>query len=196
MNLVQSGFLAIGEREPLVEFYDVSPLFNRLHDLLEPKIEARGRTGASLELLEKKETSVNLFALFEQEFGRPLSPLEYEKIVSWLDGEGYREELIREALAEAVLSGKFNFKYIDRILFEWQKLNIRTVQELHQHREQFRNRIPSAQGRGGSVHAAVKGRERGGPGPGQGSGGGERGTTERENKYEAFYRIYNNHQQG
>ncbi|PWK15597.1 DnaD domain-containing protein [Tumebacillus permanentifrigoris] len=178
-TLQRMGFLEIGEDQ-----IDLHPLYRKLIEFHEPK---QKKPLASLDLLEKKEQ--NPFTVFEQEFGRPLSPLECEMIIKWMDEDRYREELIREALREAVLSGKFNFKYIDRILFEWQKVNIRTLQELNVHREQYRNRMPGSRQRQGQQQsrqpssAQQQSQQRPGSAPAQEQDG-------QENKYDAFYRMY------
>jgi DnaD and phage-associated domain len=70
----------------------------------------------------------HLFYLFENEFGRPVTPLEVDQINAWLTESG--PDLTREALRRAVLQGKLNFRYIDRILLGWQKQNLRTLREV------------------------------------------------------------------
>lgn len=80
----------------------------------------------------------NLFVLFEQEFGRPLTPMEYETINGWLDQDRYADELIRFALKESVFSGKLNFRYIDRILLEWNRNRVTNVEEARLHAQKFR----------------------------------------------------------
>ncbi|MFF2482210.1 DnaD domain protein [Paenibacillus sp. NPDC058071] len=80
----------------------------------------------------------NLFTVFEQEFGRLLSPIELETIANWLDEDKYSDELIRFALKEAVFSGKLNFKYIDRILLEWSRNRVTNVDEARAHSQKFR----------------------------------------------------------
>ena len=62
----------------------------------------------------------NIYDVIEKEFGRCLSPIEYETIKGWLDSN-ISEDLIKEALKEAILNGVNNLKYIDRILYEWNK---------------------------------------------------------------------------
>jgi len=64
---------------------------------------------------------------FERELGRPLSPVEGEKITAWLEQDGWASELLQEALKRAVLYGNCNFAYIGRILESWQKKGIRTL---------------------------------------------------------------------
>jgi DNA replication protein len=89
---------------------------------------------------EERERTPNLFAVFEREFGRPLSPMELETISAWLDQDRYPEELIRVALKEAVFAGKLHFRYIDRILLEWSRNRITTAEEARLHSRQFRGR--------------------------------------------------------
>lgn len=71
-----------------------------------------------------------LYQAFETEFGRGLSPLETEKIGEWQEHLGFREDMILEALKRAVYRGKFSFAYIDTILHDWYKKNIRTAAEI------------------------------------------------------------------
>ena len=56
----------------------------------------------------------------------------------WLDKDGHSPALIKAALKEAVLSGKRSFRYIDRILFEWKKSGVKTVEEAQEKSRIFR----------------------------------------------------------
>ncbi|WP_040951135.1 DnaD domain-containing protein, partial [Gorillibacterium massiliense] len=80
------------------------------------------------------------FVIFEKEFSRPLTPMELETITGWLDQDGYREELILAALKEAVFAGKLHFRYIDRILLEWQRNRILSAEQAKAHSQKFRGR--------------------------------------------------------
>lgn len=85
-------------------------------------------------LLEEDEEEIdsnksNIYGVIEKEFGRTLSPIEYETIKHWLDAK-ISEDMIKEALKEAVLNGVNNLKYIDKILYEWNKKGIRTKKDL------------------------------------------------------------------
>lgn len=71
-----------------------------------------------------------LIGTFEKEFGRLLSPFESDKIIDWYHGQGIATALILEALRRAVMRGVFNFSYIDTILRDWRKNNLRTIQEI------------------------------------------------------------------
>lgn len=78
----------------------------------------------------------NLYQVFEQEFGRILSPMEYQIINGWLDAK-YKEEIIMAALKEAVFNGASSLRYIDKILFEWHKRGIKKVEDIAKEKERF-----------------------------------------------------------
>ena len=78
---------------------------------------------------EDKKQDSDLFSTFENEFGRSLSPLEYEIINSWLESK-INKELILSALKEAVFNGVNNLRYIDKILFEWNKKGIKKATDV------------------------------------------------------------------
>ena len=66
----------------------------------------------------------------EMEFGRYLSPIEREEIAQWLSVDHYTPEIIELALREAVLSQAYSLKYIDRVLLNWQRHNLKTPTEV------------------------------------------------------------------
>lgn len=76
----------------------------------------------------------NIFETVEKEFGRTLSPIEYEIIKAWLDND-MEEALIKEAIKEATFSGVSNLRYIDKILYEWGKTGIKTVKDVENQRK-------------------------------------------------------------
>ncbi|ARI77282.1 DnaD domain-containing protein [Halobacillus mangrovi] len=129
-SLIQKQLLSIeqqhNEQQVLNECYSLEPLWEKLF------------TYTPVNSPETPEFNENIFPLFEQEFGRPLSPFEIETINIWLDEDGQSPALIKAALREAVLMSKLNFKYIDRILREWKKKGIQTVQQAREHGKQFR----------------------------------------------------------
>ena len=78
---------------------------------------------------EEKEINTDIYSKFESEFGRSLSPIEYETINRWLN-LGIDEGMILNALREAVINGVSNLRYIDKILNEWGKKGIKTQEDL------------------------------------------------------------------
>ena len=72
-----------------------------------------------------------MYQLFEQEFGRPLSSIEFQRIGQWLEEDHYQPEILKLALREAVLNQAYSFNYVDRILLSWKK-NLRTKQQVEE----------------------------------------------------------------
>lgn len=83
----------------------------------------------------KEEKQTNLFEIFEHEFGRTLSPMEYEIMHAWL--EDFSEELIMLALKEATYNGVTNLRYIDKILHEWKKKGVQTATDVDKEKKKF-----------------------------------------------------------
>lgn len=83
---------------------------------------------------EKKEIKTDIYKDFENEFARPITSMEYEIINAWLS-HNYSEELIRGALKEAVYNGAKNLRYIDKILYEWDKKGFKTLEDVNNHLE-------------------------------------------------------------
>lgn len=85
---------------------------------------------------ENDEEDGNIFSTFERELGRTLSPIEYELLNAWL--EQYNKDIIIEALKEAVISDAKNFRYIDRILFDWNKKGINSLEKLEKNKKKYK----------------------------------------------------------
>ena len=77
---------------------------------------------------------INIYTYIENNFGRTLSPIEYETISNWKDNE-----LTRYAIKKAVLNGKHNITYISRILESYDTKGITTVVQAQQEEEDFKN---------------------------------------------------------
>ena len=82
-------------------------------------------------------TTDTIFDLLEQN-GFMLTPIQYEVVSSWND-----DELTRYAIKKAVLNNKFNINYIDKILYSYQKQNIRTVEQAIENDEEFNKKRDS-----------------------------------------------------
>ena len=100
-------FIEMKKNNGVIEEYISTDLFyNKISSMLMENVS------------NDKET--DLYSVFEKEFGRTLSPTEFTSINNWIEN-GISEELIKEALKEAILSGVHNIRYIDTILFNWTK---------------------------------------------------------------------------
>ena len=86
---------------------------------------------------EEKKTSI--YDIFETEFGRTISPMEYEIINAWIEN-GTSEETIILALKEATYNGVNNLRYIDKIISEWSKKGIKTREDVEKSRMNFKQK--------------------------------------------------------
>lgn len=134
-KLVQNQYISIeegvSEDNIRLEKYSLTPLWNKLiENILYDKKQK--------ELEKNLHDETNLYTVFEKEFGRPLSPLECETLAMWLDQDHQSPTVIIAALREAVISGKLNFRYIDRILFEWKKNGVQTIEQARDFGQKFR----------------------------------------------------------
>lgn len=88
---------------------------------------------------EKDSVDNSIFTKIEKEFARSLSTIEYELINGWHD-KGYTDELIEEALKEAVYNNVSNLKYMDSILENWKNKGIKTKEAVLKNKKQFKER--------------------------------------------------------
>ena len=133
-----------------LESATVFDLINRLNEKNYISIEMKKNNGVieefistelfynkltSLLLDQKKEESDNdIYSLFEQEFGRQLSPTECENIDRKCQDFEPRL-LVKEALKEAILSGVRSMRYIDKILFNWSNNGYKSVEDIKRKKE-------------------------------------------------------------
>lgn len=82
----------------------------------------------------------NIYNLIEQNFGRTLSPVEYEEISTWEDNE-----LTRYAIKQTILNGVYNLKYIATILNNYKKNNITSVQQAQEQEKKFKEKTQTKQ---------------------------------------------------
>lgn len=88
---------------------------------------------------EEKEISNTLFDEFEKEFKRPLTPKEFQIINAWRE-VGYMDETISLALKEASYNGAYSVAYIDKVLSNWDKKNIKTALDVERNRQEFQKK--------------------------------------------------------
>ena len=80
----------------------------------------------------KKEEKLSIFDTIEKEFDKKLSPIDMEIINGWLE-IGTPEELIRGAIKEAAYNGVKTLRYMDQIIYEWQKKGLKTMEDVNNH---------------------------------------------------------------
>ncbi len=79
--------------------------------------------------LEDKQIDDSIFTTIEKEFGRTLSSSEVEFIKAW--ASNFDTSLIASAVKEATLNGVPSVRYIDRILYEWDKKGIKNADDVN-----------------------------------------------------------------
>ncbi len=92
---------------------------------------------------EKQAHKDNFYNKFQMKYGRSLSGMDYDTINAWLASD-FSEELILGALDEANYNGVSSLRYIDKILFEWKKKNLKTMQEVNDHLKSRENNNSSS----------------------------------------------------
>ena len=126
-NLIVKGFIeykTIRENGMIKEIISLDKFYNSI--------------ALKLANQNKKEVSNNIYDIFQKELVRSLSPTEYEYINNWLE-KGLSENLIIGALKEAVLSGVKNFRYIDRVLFDWQEKGYCSMNDVEASKRKIKN---------------------------------------------------------
>ncbi|MCY0869261.1 MAG: DnaD domain protein, partial [Firmicutes bacterium] len=114
---------------------------------VEGRVSIRPLLERALSPTQGERVATSIFVRFEEEFGRLLSPLEYEQILLWLQQDAYPEWMVTEALRESVLSGVFNFRYVDTILRDWSRQRITTAAQLTDYRNNHRRPAAKEAGR-------------------------------------------------
>lgn len=133
-SLIQHDLLELkvekDEEGKFTEYMNLNQFYVKLSEIMEQvniKVEE-----------ENTEVEFNvLFQQIEQAFGRPLSPFEIETLNQWLDIDKLELSVIQAALDEATSQNKLSFKYIDRILLNWKKNNVKTIEDSKKISRQF-----------------------------------------------------------
>jgi DNA replication protein len=126
LDLVQRNFIAfeidINDQGITKEKYTLDPLYQKIFQLITSDTEEIQAEADHNEVMD-------LIRIIETEFGRTISSFELELINSWIHEYQYSFEVIKIAIREAIASNAYNLKYVDRILLNWQKLNIKSPED-------------------------------------------------------------------
>ena len=102
---------------------------SRKEKIIKEKSQTSERNG------NERNGDENLFDFVEKEFGRTLSNTEAEFIERWSDNE-----LTRYAVKQSALARAFNVRYVDKILFNYEKEGITTIAQAEERDKKFRER--------------------------------------------------------
>jgi DNA replication protein len=126
LDLVQRNFIAfeidINDQGIAKEKYTLDPLYQKIFQLITNDTE-------EVQAEEDHNEVMDLMRILEAEFGRTISSFELDLINSWIHEYRYSFEVIKVAIREAINANAYNLKYVDRILLNWQKLNIKTPED-------------------------------------------------------------------
>ena len=133
-SLIQRDLLELNvnkdEEGKFTEYMNLDQFYYKLNDIMQHVNDN----------IDQKQTELEfnkLFQQIEQAFGRPLSPYEIETLNQWLDVDKHDLSVIQAALDEAESQNKMSFKYIDRILLNWKKNNVKTIEDSKKISRQF-----------------------------------------------------------
>lgn len=107
------------------EFISLDLLYNKILNLFK-------------ETKDDNIENTDIFSIFEKEFGRTISPMEYEIIKGWINDK-FSYELIIEALKEATYNNVTSLSYIDRILYEWNRKGLKTKEDVVKDKNNYRS---------------------------------------------------------
>lgn len=136
ISLVERQYISVTSKTDACgkrfEEYSILPLFERIEKHLKQKKNQSQST-------QREE----IFKMLEQEFGI-LSPLDIETIHLWMTEDNFNADLIKLAIQEMNSYQIKSIRYIDKILLEWKKKNITTVEEAKRQLIAFRQRKQTA----------------------------------------------------
>ena len=92
------------------------------------------------QMLKKKRPRRIYIQFLNQNLVDHFHQLKWKLWLCGVEDDKYSPELIQMALREAVCSQVYNFKYIDRILINWEKKNIRTKEQVEKETKNYRER--------------------------------------------------------
>ena len=106
-------------------------------------VENQGQLNTNNRILNNKSNNMNIIStinnniydFLQKELGRTLSSTEIEKVKEWEDNE-----LTRYAVKVAILNGAYTINYIDTIIYNWQKLGIKSVSQAQEETKRHRDK--------------------------------------------------------
>ncbi|CCI85576.1 DnaD domain protein [Lactobacillus pasteurii] len=135
-RLIEKNYLTIEQitdnQGRIGNCYSLAGLYDRLEEYLTNNVVIKADNKQEIKPADNIDNSpINLLLRkFEIEFGRYLSPIEREEIAAWIEADHYSPDIIELALRESVLSQVYSLKYVDRILLNWQRHNLKTAEDV------------------------------------------------------------------
>lgn len=118
-SLIARDLMSIATTTKQIETYDFTPMIE--------KLLAGKNVSPEPIVSDGKSVRKEIFQTIEAEFGRPLTPMEMQTISHWFDQEHFEPDLMLLAIQEAVANNARSLRYIETILINWQRDNIKTA---------------------------------------------------------------------
>lgn len=85
---------------------------------------------------ESKSEKDEIFEMLEKDVGLQLSFIEVEIVKAW----NYDIDVIKEAIKEAIKNNVASIRYIDKVLYTWDKKGYKTLKDVENNRKSFREK--------------------------------------------------------
>jgi DnaD/phage-associated family protein len=90
--------------------------------------ENSSSSNKEVDIITTTTTGKNIFEFLEENFGRTISPIEYEKIIEWENH--FNEEIIKYAIEECCLNNAKTMSYLNTILNDWKSKGFTKLSEV------------------------------------------------------------------
>ena len=131
-GLLDKGLLSLEQDNnddgKISNYYNLDPLYEKLDKFVkDTQVNSSSKQNINTNPTDPIQT---LIRQFEIEFGRLLSPIERQEVAAWINVDHYDPDLVKMALREAILAQVYNFKYVDRILLNWQRHSLKSPDQV------------------------------------------------------------------
>ncbi len=133
------GYISTLEENKLIELKVIKNDKNVMEEYISLDMFYEKISLLVVEQLNVKEEDPSIFKVLESELGKTLSPMEMEIVKAWKESN-YSDEVIKEAIKESVYNGVANLRYIDKILYNWSKEGVKTLEDVEKSRKNFRDK--------------------------------------------------------
>lgn len=113
-NLITKGFFEY-KIEGKKTYTSLEPLKQKLYIEFQKHLSQEAEEASSKRIKEELD---NIYSTYEELLGRTLSPVEKTHIHEWVSG-GYDENIIIDALKDALSKGKKTLRSVDKVLLSW-----------------------------------------------------------------------------
>lgn len=94
----------------------------------EYRVEESSSSNKEVDIITTTTTEKTIFEFLEENFGRTISPIEYEKIIEW--EKHFSEDIIKHAISESCLNNAKTMNYLTTILQDWKSKGFTKLSEI------------------------------------------------------------------